>query len=78
MTEQLPSANLLRRIAALVYDAFLLFAITLAYGALLLIIKILFNGVDNLEDIQPNFIAQWLSFFGWLGALGGYYFICWR
>jgi uncharacterized RDD family membrane protein YckC len=78
MTEQLPSANLLRRIAALVYDAFLLFAITLAYGALLLIVKILFNGVDNLEDIQPNLIVQWLSFFGWLGALGGYYFICWR
>ena len=78
MTEQLPSANLLRRTAALIYDAFLLFSITLAYGAALLIIKILFNGVDNLEDIQPNAFVQWLSLIGWLGSLGGYYFICWR
>lgn len=78
MTDQLPAANLLRRLAALIYDAFLLFAITLAYAALLLIIKILFNGVDNLENIQPGPILQWLSLFGWLAALAGYYLICWR
>ena len=78
MIEQLPTANLLRRIAALIYYAFLLFAITLAYGAVLLMIKIGFNGVDNLENIQPNTFVQWLSLFGWLGSLAGYYFICWR
>lgn len=74
----LPTANLLRRLAALIYDAFLLFAISLAYAFLLLIIKIIFNGTQNPEEIQPGPILQWLSFIGWLLALGSYYFICWR
>ena len=74
----LPTANLLRRLAALIYDAFLLFAISLAYAFLLLIIKIIFNGTQNPEEIQPGLILQWLSFIGWLLALGSYYFICWR
>ena len=34
MTNSLPTANLMRRLAALIYDAFLLFAITLGYGGL--------------------------------------------
>jgi uncharacterized RDD family membrane protein YckC len=74
----LPTANLLRRLAALIYDAFLLFAITLAYGLLLVLIKVIFNGTQGLEDVQPGPILQWLSFIGWLLALGSYYFICWR
>lgn len=71
-------ANLLRRLAALIYDAFLLFAITLAYGLLLLLIKVIFNGTQGLEEVQPGPILQWLSFVGWIVALGSYYFICWR
>jgi len=62
----------------LVYDAFLLFAITLGYGALLLIIKVVIFGTQELEDIQPNAFVQWLSLFGWLACLMGYYSICWR
>ncbi|MDG1166199.1 MAG: RDD family protein [Porticoccaceae bacterium] len=73
-----PAANLLRRLMALVYDAFLLFAITLGYGAFLLLIKILFNGTNELENIQPGLAMQTLSFAGLLASLGGYYFICWR
>ncbi len=76
--KSLPTANLLRRVAALIYDAFLLFAITLAYGLLLLLVKVIFNGTQGLEDVQPGPILQWLSFFGWLLALASYYFICWR
>lgn len=74
----LPTANLLRRFAALIYDVFLLFAITLAYAALLLLVKVIFNGTDGLEDIQPGPFLQWLSVAGWLLALASYYFICWR
>ena len=55
-----------------------MFAITLAYGALLLLLKILFNGVDNIENIQPGPVIQWLSFVGWLCAIISYYYICWR
>ncbi|MGB1402948.1 MAG: RDD family protein [Porticoccaceae bacterium] len=78
MNDPLPVASLLRRLAALIYDAFLMFAITLAYATLMLIIKIIFNGTDNLESIQPGPTLQWLSFVGLLISLGGYYFICWR
>ena len=74
----LPSANLARRLAALVYDLFLLFSITLAYGLLLLLIKVVFNGTQGLEEVQPGPFLQWLSFAGWLVALGSYYYICWR
>lgn len=78
MNEPLPIASLLRRLAAMIYDAFLMFAIILAYAALLLIIKIAFNGTDNLETIQPGPFLQWLSFAGLLISLGSYYFVCWR
>jgi uncharacterized RDD family membrane protein YckC len=72
------SANLLRRLAAFIYDAFLLFAITLSYGLLLLLLKVIFNGTQGLENIQPGPLLQWLSLGGWLAALIGYYFVCWR
>ena len=78
--DELPTAGLRRRLAALLYDTFLLFALTLAYGTLLLIIKILIKTLVNsdglLEDIQLPAILQWLSLFGWLLVLGGYFVIC--
>ena len=73
-----PTASLLRRIAAFVYDAFLLFAITLAYGLLLTVIKVIFNGTQQLEEIQPGLLLQCLIIAGWLATLTGYYFISWR
>ncbi|MGB2359554.1 MAG: RDD family protein [Porticoccaceae bacterium] len=78
---QLPApsiANLPRRLMALLYDAFLLFAITLGYGGFLLLVKIVLHGTDNLETIQPGLLEQILSSLGWLASLAGYYFICWR
>ena len=78
MTDQLPTAKLMRRLAAMIYDIFLLFALTLAYATLLLVIKIIFNGADHLEDVQPGPVLQWLSFVGWIATLGSYYYICWR
>jgi hypothetical protein len=65
------NAGLFRRLAALVYDAFLLFAITLGYGALLLIVKVIFYGTEGIENIQPNAVAQWLSFYGLAYVLNG-------
>ena len=71
-SESYPTANLWRRLAALIYDAFLLFAIILAYGLLLTMLKILFNGSQQVEDVQPGALLQWLSFAGLIAALVGY------
>ena len=60
------------------YDAFLLFAITLGYGAILLLLKIIAYGAEGIEDIQPNAFEQWLSLMGLVASLMGYYYICWR
>ena len=35
-------------------------------------------GTEGLEDIEPNAFTQWLSLFGWIACLMGYYYICWR
>ena len=77
-SEPYPIANLWRRLAALIYDAFLLFAIILAYGFLLTLFKVLFNGSQQVEDVQPGALLQWLSFAGLIASLIGYYYICWR
>lgn len=77
-SEPYPIANLWRRLAALIYDAFLLFAIVLAYGFLLTLLKVLFNGSQQVEDVQPGALLQWLSFAGLIASLIGYYYICWR
>ena len=77
-SEPYPIAHLWRRLAALIYDAFLLFAIVLAYGFLLTLLKVLFNGSQQVEDVQPGALLQWLSFAGLIASLIGYYYICWR
>ena len=59
-----PTAHLLRRLMALLYDIFLLFAITLGYGGFLLLVKIVFNGTQGLESVQPGLVMQILSFLG--------------
>ena len=69
LTAPYPTANLWRRLAALIYDAFLLFAIILAYGFLLTMIKVLFSGSQQVEDVQPGALLQWLSFAGMIAAL---------
>ncbi len=73
-----PSANLFRRIAGLVYDVFLLFAISLGYGAVLLVLRIIIVGIDQAPMANPPLFLQWLSFIGLYFALSGYYVICWR
>ena len=59
-----------------VYDLFLLFS-TLAYGLLLLLIKVIFNGTQGLEEVQPGPFLCGL-FCRLAGRLGSYYYICWR
>lgn len=77
-SESYATANLWRRLAALIYDAFLLFAITLAYFSLLTLLKAILISTQPIEDFQPGLLLQCIMMLGWLAALIGYYYISWR
>lgn len=73
----LPSAGLLRRLAAFVYDAFLLAAIALAYAAAILMVRILTT--DSAAAQIP--FSGWAQVFYLLGlwlSLVLFYIWCWR
>ena len=70
-----PAASLFRRLAALIYDLFLLFAIAMGYGALLLALKMVITGSEDSQFALP---VQLLASAGLLWALASYYHICWR
>ncbi|HBO14724.1 MAG TPA: hypothetical protein DD440_00165 [Porticoccaceae bacterium] len=72
------TAGLFRRLASLVYDAFLLFAIALAYAAILLSVRVIFLGLDGATRYDSGPVGQWLGFVGLYVSLSGYYYICWR
>lgn len=69
------TANLFRRLAALTYDLFLLFAISILYGALLLLLKLLITGDVNADYPLP---VQLVASAGYIVVLSSYYHICWR
>ena len=70
-----PTAPLWRRFAALVYDGFILLALSLAYGALVTAIAV-FMGAQS-QEYQPMF-RHWLFGLGWVICLQGFYFGFWR
>ena len=76
--QELPSAALFRRLAAMLYDAFLLFAISVGYHALVTTLKVIAFGPDNLELIHTNALLKWPINMGLIASLMGYYYICWR
>lgn len=72
-----PSAGLIRRLIALVYDGFLMFAIILAYAGLVLAIRVLISDAEAAIRPFTGFAAAVFLFGMWLGpAL--FYCICWR
>ena len=73
-----PPATLLRRLAGLVYDAFLLFAISLGYGAVLLILRAITADIDDASAVYSSLLLKGAILSGWYVVLSGYYVICWR
>ena len=73
----LPSAGLFRRIAALVYDSLLLFAISLAYGVLVWLIRSLIEGSLEGHGVTST-PASILFMVGWWLSLAYYYIYCWK
>ena len=75
-TEQaLPSANLFRRIMAMLYDAFLLLGISFAYGVIVLLIRKLV-GDDTMQ--APSNLLQVMIVIGLWFCYALFYVWCWR
>ena len=85
--QALPVAPPLRRIAALVYDIFLLAAISLAYAATFFMIQVFTDGsaatqilTDGQETTRLEYEGplRYLFLFGWWLCLALFYSWCWR
>lgn len=75
------SASLARRLAAMIYDAFLLAAITMAYAlAVITPIRFALYGIPGNDTGWVGFplILKLLLMVGLVFSLCGYFFICWR
>jgi uncharacterized RDD family membrane protein YckC len=70
------SAPLWRRLAALLYDAFLILAISMVYGALAVLLYVLITG-DRGEANTPMFDSPWFPL-GWVAIIVGFYCFFWR
>lgn len=74
-TSHRPTAPLWRRFAALVYDGFILLALSLGYGAVITAGAAIM-GVQS-GDYEPMF-NHWLITVGWVICLQGFYYGFWR
>ncbi len=72
-----PSAGLIRRLAALVYDSFLLFAIMLAYAGLVLAIRVGMTGPEAAQTPYSG-LPGVLFLAGLWFCLALFYCWCWR
>jgi uncharacterized RDD family membrane protein YckC len=57
--EQLPTPGLLRRLAAIFYDAWLVFALLLACVGIMILLRIGIEGSDSLAKGQPAISGLW-------------------
>ena len=76
-----PIAGLTRRIAAMVYDLFLLAAIVMAYALTVITpLRFAFYGMPNSDSQWAGFplIVNIALMIGLAFILCGYFFICWR
>ena len=71
----LPPASLVRRLMAMIYDAFLLLGITFAYGVVALLLRKLM-GEDTLQ--APDAALQFLITLGLLFCWAFFYVWCWQ
>lgn len=75
----LPAAGIPRRLFAALYDLLLLAAISLAYAALVLLIRLGLEGPPPQGGMMPtpNTFVGVLIMLGWWLALAGYFNWCW-
>ena len=77
----MPIAGLLRRLAALIYDLFLLAAMVMAYALLVITpLRISLYGMPSNDNDWAGFpiFIKVLLILGLIFVLAAYYFVCWR
>lgn len=73
--EPLPYAPIWRRLLAIVYDALILLAVSMAYGAIVMVVHIFAMGTV-LEENQRVFTSPLIPM-GWIITLIGFYVLFW-
>jgi uncharacterized RDD family membrane protein YckC len=76
MTSSFPSAPLWRRLTALCYDSFLLFAILMLYGYAVVFIKAWATGIKAIEQ-SPTAAGNFAVFIGMVCLVIGFYCVFW-
>lgn len=71
---ELPTAGLIRRLLALVYDTLLLLGVTFAYGVVIWIIR---KAAGSDMNSPPHPISEVAILLGLWITLAGYYVLCW-
>lgn len=74
--QSLPSAGVIRRLAALLYDSLLLLAVSIGYGALALAIKVNLLGMPLAEGEKASLGP--IGFAGWMLVLIAFYCLFWN
>jgi len=72
-----PSAPLWRRLMAMVYDSFLLFALSLGYTALHLFIKAQLFGTERIRAAHAGTAGDIFLFIGVITSIGLFYYWFW-
>jgi len=70
--------GLLRVFASLIYDSFLIFAIVMSYGVLIVIVKVVFLGNEVALHYQYNPLTKTLTLLGLYVSISSYFYLCWR
>lgn len=73
-----PSAGVFRRLAALIYDAFLLMAISMGYYAVAVLINVLIQGPPAPEEKVDWGHWSFIVFVGWVLLLSYFYCYFWQ
>ncbi len=76
-TTTLPTAPLLKRLFALLYDLFILTALSFAYAALATLIMVNLFGTADSGDYRPMQHGIWFQV-GWLLTIVAFYWFFWR
>ncbi|MFT5083624.1 MAG: putative RDD family membrane protein YckC [Lentisphaeria bacterium] len=76
-SDKLPTASLPRRLMAMVYDSFIVVALSIAYGATATIVMYNFSSIDETTPYLPMHRGSWFQM-GWALCIIVFYWFFWH